>query len=56
MHALFAARGPSFREHTRTETIRTVDVYGILAQALDVAPAPNSGDLDAAARVMRSGS
>lgn len=52
LHGIFLARGP----HLRTGalgTLSTVDVYNVLAGALGVTPAPNSGDPAVAARVLR---
>ncbi|PAP76678.1 ectonucleotide pyrophosphatase/phosphodiesterase [Rubrivirga marina] len=53
MHGLFLARGPSFRSGLVTGPIRTVDVYDIVAEALGLDAAPNEGDPEAAARVLR---
>ena len=54
MHALFLAHGPSFRARTRIGPIRTVDVYGVLARALGVEPAPNAGSDELAGRILRA--
>ena len=54
MHALFLARGPSFRRSVRVGTVQTVDVHGILARALGITPAPNARDTRAADRVLRA--
>ena len=54
MHALFLARGPSFRRGTHVGTVQTVDVHGILARALSITPAPNVGDAEVADRVLRA--
>ena len=53
MHGVFLARGPHFRTGAETGPLQTVDVYGILARALGVEPAPNAGDPAAAHRVLR---
>ena len=53
MHGLFLARGPHFRSGVTTGPIQTVDVYGIVAEALGLDPAPNAGDAEAARRVLR---
>lgn len=53
MHGLFLAHGPRFRSGVETGPIQTVDVYGILARALDLDLAPNDGDPSAADRVLR---
>lgn len=52
MHALFVARGPSFRRGAQTGPLATVDVHGILARALGIEAAPTAGDPGAADRVM----
>ena len=53
MHGVFLARGPSVRNGVRTGPVHTVDVYGILAAALGLDPAPNAGDPGAVRRVLR---
>ena len=53
MHGIFLARGPRFRSGLATGPVQTVDVYGIVAQALGLRPAPNAGDPDAVGRVLR---
>ncbi|WP_420454649.1 ectonucleotide pyrophosphatase/phosphodiesterase [Rubrivirga sp.] len=53
MGALFIARGPRFREGVTTGPIHAVDVYGILAAALALDPAPTEGDPEAVERVLR---
>ena len=52
MHALFLARGPRFRSGLEVDSLQTVDVYGIVAGALGLEPAPNDGDAGAL-RVLR---
>ncbi|WP_412062344.1 nucleotide pyrophosphatase/phosphodiesterase family protein [Rubrivirga sp. IMCC45206] len=52
LHGILLARGP----HLRTGAIgavSTVDVYNVLAGALGITPAPNSGDPAVAARLLR---
>lgn len=53
MHGVFLARGPRFRSGLATGPLRTVDVYGVVAEALGLDAAPNEGDPEAAARVLR---
>lgn len=53
MDAFFAARGPSFRQSARFDSLHAVDVYGIVAKALGLRPAPNEGDESVAAEVLR---
>ena len=53
MHGLFVAYGPSFRQREETGALSAVDVYGILADALGLQPAPHDGSAEAAARVLR---
>ena len=52
MHGLFVARGPSFPNGVTTAPFSAVDVYGILADALGLRPAPTSSDPAVAARVL----
>ena len=52
MHGLFVARGPSFASGVTTAPLSAVDVYGVVARALGLRPAPNSGDPAAARRVL----
>ncbi|OZC04364.1 ectonucleotide pyrophosphatase/phosphodiesterase [Rubricoccus marinus] len=53
MHGVFLASGPHFRAGTMTAPLASVDVYDILARALGVTPAANSGDPAVADRVLR---
>ena len=53
MHGVFLARGPRFRSGLETGPIQTVDVYGVVAEALGLDAAPNEGDAEAAVRVLR---
>ena len=53
MHGLFVARGPRFRTGLETGPIQAVDVYGVLARALNLDPAPNEGDPAVPGRVLR---
>ncbi len=53
MGALFVARGPHVRLGAEVGALDAVDVYGVLAALLGVAPAPNAGDPGAVTRVLR---
>ena len=53
MHGVFLARGPAFRSGARPDSLQAVDVYGVVARALGLDPAPNAGDPAAAGRVLR---
>jgi predicted AlkP superfamily pyrophosphatase or phosphodiesterase len=53
MHGLFIASGPAFRRGTVVPRFESVDVYNILARVLGVSPAPNDGNPDTAAQVLR---
>ena len=55
MHGLFVARGPSFRGGVEVGALSALDVYGILAAALGLEPAPNDGDPVAVGRVLAVG-
>lgn len=44
MQGIFFAAGPSFVSGARVPALKAVDVYNILAQALNLEPAPNDGD------------
>ncbi|XP_076799396.1 venom phosphodiesterase 2-like [Clavelina lepadiformis] len=44
MHALFVAHGPGFkRSYNTTEPFENIEVYNLLADLIDVSPAPNNG-------------
>lgn len=45
MRAIFLARGPAFVPGTTLPAFDNVDVYPLLARLLQVAPAPNDGDI-----------
>ncbi len=53
MHGVFLARGPRFRSGVVTGPVQAVDVYGVVAAALDLEPAPTAGDPQAIGRVLR---
>ena len=45
MGALFIAAGPSFVEGARVPPFENIEIYNLMAAALGIEPAPNSGDL-----------
>jgi predicted AlkP superfamily pyrophosphatase or phosphodiesterase len=53
MHGLFVASGPAFRRGAVVPPFESVDVYNVLARVLGVAPAPNDGNPEVAARLLR---
>jgi len=53
MHGLFVASGPAFRRGAVVPAFDSVDVYDVLARVLGLTPAPNDGDPDVAARLLR---
>lgn len=44
MWGIFYAHGPSFRRGVRAPRLSAVDVYQVVAAALEIEPAPNDGD------------
>lgn len=52
MWGVFLAHGPSFRSGARVERLFAVDVYQLVAAALEIEPAPNDGDPAVLARVL----
>lgn len=44
MEAIFYAAGPSFRQHTKLPVMENVNLYLIIANLLNLQPAPNDGD------------
>ncbi len=55
MRGLFVAAGPAFKTATRIGLLDNVDVYNILAKALDVSAAPNQGREAVETGVLKSG-
>ena len=53
LHGVFLASGPRFRSGARVGPLAAVDVYGVVAAALGLRPAPHAGDPDAPVRVLR---
>ena len=54
MHGLFLAAGPSFPRGESVGPVSAVDVYNVLAGALGLRPAPNSGDPAVATGLLRT--
>ena len=46
MNTIFYAEGPAFREKHVSAPFSNVEVYGIIAEILDLDPAPTDGNLD----------
>lgn len=55
MWGIFIARGPAFRRNLTVPRFRNIHVYPLLAEVLDLTPAPTEGSLDLA-RPLLSGS
>jgi predicted AlkP superfamily pyrophosphatase or phosphodiesterase len=53
MHALFIAHGPAFRQGVTMQEFPNVDVYDLLANILQLRPAPNDGSLAPFSAVLR---
>jgi len=53
MAGIFIAAGPSFAQGTSVAPFENVEIYNILAHALDIEPAPNDGDLSRVQGVLR---
>lgn len=45
MHGFFAAFGPDFKSGLRSETVKIVDLYALMAHLLALEPAEHDGDL-----------
>jgi predicted AlkP superfamily pyrophosphatase or phosphodiesterase len=54
MRGIFVAHGPTIVPGVRVASIDAVDVYELMAAALEVVPAPNDGDFETIAPLMRS--
>ncbi|MEM6702282.1 MAG: ectonucleotide pyrophosphatase/phosphodiesterase [Acidobacteriota bacterium] len=54
MRGLFVAAGPRLRSGLRHGLFQSVDVYGLIAEILDLEPAPNDGDRNAATDLLIS--
>jgi len=53
MRGVFVAAGPAFRQDLTVPAFENVHIYNVLAQILGVTPAPNDGQSDVAAFVLR---
>ncbi len=54
MHGIFYARGPAFPEDVTIGRFHSVDLYALITEILDLEPAPNDGDPQAAHRLLRT--
>ena len=46
MKPIFYARGPNFKKNFQTSPFKSVDIYILICELLDVTPAPNNGTLE----------
>lgn len=53
MHGIFIAHGPGIEPGVRLRSIDAVDVYELMAAALELVPAPNDGRFETIAAVLR---
>ena len=53
MHGLFVARGPHFRQGQTHPAFSSVHLYELMAELLQITPAPNSGDAAATQAMLR---
>lgn len=53
MGALFIASGPAFKSGVVVEPFLNIHIYNLLAEILEVEPAPNSGDLNVVKGMLR---
>jgi predicted AlkP superfamily pyrophosphatase or phosphodiesterase len=53
MRGVFVAAGPAFRQSLTVPAFENIHIYNVLAQILGVTPAPNDGQSDVAAFVLR---
>ena len=54
MRAIFIAHGPAFRRGVTVPPFRNIHVYPLLAEVLDLAPAPTDGSLDSVRAMLRN--
>jgi predicted AlkP superfamily pyrophosphatase or phosphodiesterase len=54
MRAIFVAQGPAFRRGVTVPPFRSIHVYPLLAEVLDLAPAPTDGSLDSVRAMLRN--
>ncbi|MCH7823183.1 MAG: hypothetical protein IH849_00140 [Acidobacteria bacterium] len=53
MHGVFIAAGPSFAVGVRVPAFENIELYNLMARALDVEAVPNQGDLSRVEGVLR---
>ena len=53
MRGVFVAAGPAFRQNLLVPAFENIHIYNVLTQILSVTPAPNDGQSDVAAFVLR---
>ncbi len=53
MGAVFVAAGPAFREGVVAAPFEAIHVYALLCRVLGLTPAPNDGNVDAVARLLK---
>ena len=53
MHGLFVAAGPAFAESRAIGRIESVELYNLMAAVLEIEPAPNDGNPDALAGILK---
>ena len=53
MGAVFIASGPAFKAGVTVEPFRNIHIYELMAEILDLLPAPNDGSLDSVRVVLR---
>ncbi|EDO43633.1 predicted protein [Nematostella vectensis] len=54
MRPFFLARGPNFKEGFVSEPLKMVDIYPLLCNILDVAPAPNNGSFERVKKMLKA--
>jgi len=54
MNAIFYAAGPAFKENYSSAPFSNVEVYGIIAEILGLAPAPTDGKLENIRHIFRT--
>lgn len=54
MHTLLIGHGPAFKQGARIDRLASIHLYELMAALLDLEPAPNDGDLEAALPLLRS--
>ena len=53
MGALLVASGPAFEPGLLAPPVRAIDLYELMCRILDLTPAPNDGDAEGAAHILR---